>query len=64
VGWTIFIAIDLYVSVVLLDLMSTSLPPEKLPRLRTAKKVALACLAISLIVLALQFARRHGWLGA
>jgi hypothetical protein len=34
VGWTVFTAIDLYVGVVLIDLISTTAPPEKIPRLR------------------------------
>ena len=61
-GWTIFTAIDLYVGVVLLDLMATSLPPEKLPRLRKAKEVVLILFAVSLVVLAVQFAKGHGWI--
>jgi hypothetical protein len=62
VGWTIFTAIDLFVGVFLIDMMSTTVPPEKLPRLRKARNVALILFGISLIVLCLQFARRRGWI--
>jgi hypothetical protein len=36
-GWTIFAAVDLYIGVILIDLISKSAPPEKLPRLRKAR---------------------------
>jgi hypothetical protein len=62
VGWTIFTAIDLYVGVVLLDLMAPSVPPERLPLLRKAKKVALILFGASLLVLAVQFARSRAWI--
>jgi len=62
VGWTIFTAIDLYVGVVLIDLISTTAPPEKILRLRKARKVALVLLGISVVVLAVQIARRYGWM--
>jgi len=62
VGWTLFTAIDLYVGVILLDLMATSVPPEKLPRLRKAKKVTLGLLVGSLLVLAVQYARWRSWI--
>lgn len=62
-GWTIFTAIDLWMGVFLLDMMSTTVPPVKLPRLRAARKVVLVLLAISIIVLLAQIARRYGWIG-
>jgi len=62
-GWTIFTAIDLFVGALLLDLMTTSVPPEKLPRLRTARNVSLALFGISIIVLLVQIAIRHRWIG-
>jgi hypothetical protein len=62
VGWTIFTAIDLFVGAFLIDMLSTTAPPEKLPRLRKARNVTLALFAISVAVLAVQFARRHGWI--
>jgi len=61
-GWTIFTAIDLWMGVFLLDMMSTTVSPEKLPRLRAARKVVLTLLAISIAVLLTQLARRYGWI--
>jgi len=61
VGWTIFTAIDLYIGVVLIDLISTTAAPEKLPRLRKARTLTLALLGISIVVLGIQIARRYGW---
>jgi hypothetical protein len=62
VGWTIFTAIDLFVGAFLIDIMSTTVPPEKLPRLRKARNVTLLLFGISLVVLCVQLAHRHGWL--
>lgn len=61
-GWTIFTAIDLYVSVLLIDLMSTSVPLEKLPRLRKVRKIALILLGMAVVVLVVQIARRYRWM--
>jgi hypothetical protein len=62
VGWTIFTAIDLFIGAFLIDMMSTTVPPEKLPRLRKARNITLILFAISVVVLCAQFARRHGWI--
>jgi hypothetical protein len=62
VGWTIFTAIDLFIGAFLIDMMSTTVPPEKLPRLRKARNIKLILFAISVVVLCAQFARRHGWI--
>ena len=61
-GWTIFTAIDLFMGALLLDMMSTTVPPEKLPRLRAARNVTLALFGVSMVVLLVQIARRHGWI--
>ena len=61
-GWTIFTAIDLFVGALLLDLMTTSVPPEKLPRLRTARNVSLVLFGITLIVLLGQIAHQRHWI--
>ena len=61
-GWTIFTAIDLFVGALLLDLMTTSVPPEKLPRLRTARNVSLVLFGITLIVLLGQIAYQRHWI--
>jgi len=63
VGWTIFTAIDLFVGALLLDLLTTSVPPEKLRRLNTARNISLALLGIILLVLLAQIAHHHGWIG-
>jgi hypothetical protein len=62
VGWTIFTAIDLFVGAFLIDMMSTTVPPEKLPRLRKARNITLLLFGISLVVLCVQLAHRHGWI--
>ena len=61
-GWTIFTAIDLFVGAFLIDMMSTTVPPEKLPRLRRARNVALILFGISVVVLLVQLARKYGWI--
>ena len=62
-GWTIFTFIDFLIGLMLLDLMATTVPPEKLPRLRKARTVTLVLLILCGIVLAWQIARRY-WLKA
>jgi hypothetical protein len=42
--------------------MSTTVPPEKLPRLRKARNITLLLFGTSLVVLCVQLARRHGWI--
>ena len=46
-GWILFTAIDLYLGLILIDVLarSESLPPEKLRRLAVAKKALIAALA-------------------
>ena len=61
-GWTIFTAADLYIDLIVLDAMAPSIPAEKLGRLPVARKVIHALLVVSAIVLALQIARRRGWM--
>jgi hypothetical protein len=63
VGWTIFTAIDLFIGAFLIDMMSTTVPPEKLPRLRKARNITLILFGISVVVLCAQIASRHGWIG-
>lgn len=62
-GWTIFTAIDLFVGALLLDLMTTSVPTEKLPRLRKARNISLALFGATLLILLTQIAHRYGWIG-
>jgi hypothetical protein len=58
VWWTIFTIVDLYIGLIILDTLASSVPPEKIGRLRTAKKVILGLLVISGIVLVVQLIRR------
>jgi len=60
--WTIFTAADLYIGLIVLDAMAPSIPAEKLVRLRTARRVILALLVVSAIVLAVQVAYRLRWI--
>jgi hypothetical protein len=60
--WTIFTAADLYIGLIVIDAMAPSIPAEKLGRLRVARKVILALLVVSAIVLLLQIARRQAWM--
>ncbi len=60
--WTAFAILDLYIGLVVLDAMKPSLLPEKLGRLRVARKVILGLMAICGVVLILQIALRYGWL--
>jgi len=60
--WTIFTAADLYIGLIVLDAMAPSIPSEKLGRLRMARKLVLALLVASAIVLAVQIAHRVGWI--
>jgi hypothetical protein len=62
VGWTIFTAIDLFVGAFLIDMMSTTVPPEKLPCLRKARNVTLLLFGISIVVLGIQVAHSRGWI--
>jgi len=62
VGWTIFTAIDLFVGAFLIDMMSTTVSPEKLPHLRRARKLTLILFGISVLVLCVQIARKNGWI--
>jgi hypothetical protein len=55
--WTLFTAADLYVGLIVLDAMASSVPPEKLSRLRTARKIVLGLLAASALVFATQLLR-------
>jgi hypothetical protein len=60
VWWTIFTIVDLYIGVVVLDAMASSLPPEKHARLHKVRLVILGMLAASGIVLAFQLVCRYG----
>jgi hypothetical protein len=54
VWWTFFVAADLCIGLIVLDAMAPSIPPEKLGRMRVARKVILALLVVSAIIFAMQ----------
>ncbi|HZQ70981.1 MAG TPA: hypothetical protein VFA68_20810 [Terriglobales bacterium] len=60
-GWLVFTAVDLYMGVVLIDLLarSESLPEPKRRRLQSAKRITLALFALTVMGIVLKwFARR------
>jgi len=59
VGWTIFAVVDLFIGLLLIELMTTTAPPEKLPRVRTARNVTLGLLAVSVMVLMVEIIHGH-----
>jgi hypothetical protein len=59
VWWTIFTIVDLYIGLIVLDSLASSVPPEKIRRLQVTKKVILGLLLGSGIVLVLQLVRRR-----
>jgi len=54
--------VDLYIGIIALDAIASSVPPEKLTRLRAARKIILGLLLVTGLVLFLQRVRRTGWL--
>ena len=56
--WALFTIIDLYVGVVVIKMMESSVPPEKLPRLKIAQKVIWVLLGLSCVWLALKLLHR------
>jgi hypothetical protein len=59
VWWTIFTIVDLYIGLIVLDSLASSVPPEKTRRVQVTKKVILGLLLVSGIVLVLQLVRRR-----
>jgi cell division protein FtsL len=57
--WTIFTGIDLYIGLIILDTLKGSVPPEKQKRLATVRKITIALLAVTVVVLIAQIIRRH-----
>jgi hypothetical protein len=56
--WLIFTAIDLYIGVVMVDLLKGSVPPEKLARLAVVKKVLIAATLIVVVMIVVKWVRR------
>jgi len=51
--WILFTAADLYIGIIVLDAMKSSIPPEKQQRLAVVKKVlwgSIAVLAVAFVV--------------
>jgi hypothetical protein len=46
--WLLFTVIDLYIGLIVIDVMakSGSIPPEKMPRLEIAKKITIGAIAV------------------
>ena len=46
--WILFTAIDLYIGLIVIEVMakSGSVPPEKLPRLQIVKKITIGAIAV------------------
>jgi hypothetical protein len=57
--WTIFTGVDLYVGLIILDALKESVALEKQKRLAAVRKVTLALLGVTVIVLVVQIIRRH-----
>jgi hypothetical protein len=57
--WTAFTAVDLYIGLVILDVMASSVPPHKLGRLRATRNVVIGLLAASVVIFAVQVVRRY-----
>jgi len=55
-------AIDLLLGLLLINVMSTTVPPEKLPRLRKARILILILFGISLAVLCIQLVYTQEWI--
>ena len=45
-GWIAFAALDVYIGLIILEALIRSLPAEKLPRAKRARKAILASLAL------------------
>ena len=56
--WALFTIIDLYVGVVVIKMMESSVPPEKLPRLKIVQNVIWVLLGLSCVWLGLKLLHR------
>lgn len=57
--WTVFTGIDLYIGLIVLDVMRQSVPLEKEKRLAVIRKVILGLLGATVVVLIAQIAHRR-----
>ena len=56
--WIVFTAVDLYIGLVILDALVPSLPAEKVPRIKLAKRVIVVLLVLSAIALVVVLIKR------
>lgn len=56
--WIVFTAVDLYIGLILLDVMAGSLPAEKRRGVGVAKKIIIALLILLGVALVVVLARR------
>jgi len=56
--WIVFTAVDLYIGLIILDALVPSLPAEKVPRIKSAKKVIIVLLVLSAIALVVVLIKR------
>jgi Mn2+/Fe2+ NRAMP family transporter len=58
--WIVFTAVDLYIGIVVLKTMESSVPPEKRKRLKIAERVVLVLLGITAVAFLVKlFHRPH-----
>jgi hypothetical protein len=59
--WILFAAIDLYIALIILDVMarSGSVPPEKMRRLAIAKKILIAATVVLVLIFFAKLGLRH-----
>ncbi len=56
--WIVFTAVDLYIGLVILDALAPSLAAEKVPRIKSAKRVIVVLLVLSAIALLVVLIKR------
>jgi hypothetical protein len=59
VWWIVFTAADLYIGLIVLETLAPSLPPEKLARLKVAKKVVIGLLVLTAVWFVVALGRRY-----
>jgi len=59
VWWIVYTAADLYIGLIVLDALAPSLPPQKLTRVKAAKKVVIGLLALTAIWCVVALWRRY-----
>ena len=59
--WVLFTAVDLYIGLIAIDVIekSGSVPTEKVPRLRIAKKITIGAIAVLAVVFLVKLRMRY-----